>query len=102
MGDVRKAARIEQRHAGGAAGAPVFGDAVRRLQTKRGVEVAVGQGAQHVLVEDRDLLPLRRVVEPLGIDMIELTLVERRAARLGERVEFSLPLNGLDLGATFR
>src|SRR6266851_2032797 len=61
--DVLEAARIEERGAGGTAGAPILGDPIRRLKAKSSIEVAIGQAAQHVLGEDRNLAPLIWVVE---------------------------------------
>ena len=51
--DVAAAARIEQRSARGAAGAPVLRDPVvlRRRQTEVAIELRVRHGAQHVLVK---------------------------------------------------
>src|SRR6185437_7794629 len=66
------------------------------------VEFLVVELAQGVLVEQRDSAPLVRIVEPLGIHVIELAPIERCAAGLRQRPLFALGLKALDGGARFR
>ena len=100
--DIVKAARIEQRGAGRAARAPIFGNAVIGRQAEVLVEFLVVELAQSVLVEQRNFAPLVRIVEPLGIHVVEFALIERRAACLRERPPLALGLKALDGGARFR
>ena len=63
--DVAIAARIEQRRAGRAAGAPVFGNAIIGREAEAVVKLPIVEFAQRFLVEDRQLAPLVRIVEPI-------------------------------------
>src|SRR6266850_4985876 len=99
---VAVAARIEERLPGDAAGAPVLADAVGRRHAELVIELLVGERAQHVLVEDRDLAPLLRILEPLEIDALELRAPESRAPRLLHRKTLALGLDAPDLGARLR
>src|SRR5947209_5402947 len=60
------------------------------------------EAAQRVLVEDRDLAPLVRIVESSEIDRLELRAPERRAPRLLDREALALSLDAPDLGARLR
>ena len=86
-GDVVVAARIEQRLAGGAAGTPIFGDAVIRGEAEGFIECPVIELAQRLLIEDRNFPPFIRVVEPIQIDIIELAAKNgaRRACSTARR-----------------
>src|SRR5437588_685090 len=94
--DVLEAAWIEQRAAGGAAGAPIFGDPVGRLQAKSFIEARIGQAAQDVLGKDGNLAPLVRIVELVQLDMVKLAGIEGCAARLLYRAPLPRALNVLD------
>ena len=89
--DVAAAARIEQRSACGAAGAPILRDPVvlRRRQTEVAIELRVRHGAQHVLVEQRDLGPFGGIMKPAEIDVIELAAEERRPLGLTHRCDLA-------------
>src|SRR5262249_34843349 len=100
--DVGEAARIEQRRAGRAAGTPIFGKTVVGREAERAVKLLVGERTQHVLVEDRYLLPLRGIVELVQIHMVELAGVERRAPRLLDRAALAPALDRFDLGRRAR
>ena len=93
--DVEAAARIEQRAAGGAARTPILRDRVARgrLQAEVAIELLVRHGAQHVLVEQRDLRPFARVVEAREIDVVELAAKERRAPGLAHGRDLALRLD---------
>jgi hypothetical protein len=100
--DIGETARIKQRRAGRAAGTPIFGNAVVRLQAESIVELAIRQTAQHVLVEDRNLAPFLRPVEPVRVDVIQFTLVKRSPARLRDRMPLARPLDLLNVSVRFR
>ena len=100
-GDVAVAAWIEQWRAGGAAGAPIFGDAVIRRDAEFLVELAVVELAKRFLVQDRNLAPLVRIVEPIGIDVFKFPSIERRPPRLRQCRLLAPGLNALNLGPRF-
>ena len=75
VSDVFGGARIEHRFAGRAAGAPEFRDLGMRHRAELLHEAGVIERAQDVLVEDRNGLPHRRIVEPARIDVVELAAI---------------------------
>ena len=62
------------------------------------VEFPIAELAQRLLVQNRDLAPLVRIVEPLRVHMIELAFVEGRAPRLRQGAAFCVGLNALNVG----
>ena len=54
------------------AGAPIFGDLFPARDAELLVKASRRKGAQHFLVENRDLAPLVIIVEPVEVDVIEL------------------------------
>jgi hypothetical protein len=96
---VAKTARVEERLPCHAARAPVFLDAVGRLHAELVVELPVRERAQRVLVEDRDLAPVLRVLEAIEIDAAQPRLPERRLQRLLHRRALPLRLDAADFTA---
>jgi hypothetical protein len=96
--DVAEAARVEERLAGDAAGAPVLGDAVVSRDAELAVELRVGQRAQRVLVEDGDAAPDLRLVQLLQRNVLgDAPLPEARAQRLLDRGALAIALGPEDL-----
>ncbi len=99
-------ARVEQRLASGAAGAPVL----HRRGWWRDAEIAVerfgGELAQLVLGEHRDAPPVLRIIELVEIDARDTGRQQLGAARAFDRDAFALALDLLDrsraLGQTQR
>src|SRR5690242_6063868 len=84
------AARVEWRLAGDTAGAPVLADAIGRPNAELAIDLLVRHSAQRVLVDDRDLAPLLRIVEALEADLLEPRPPERGAQRLLHRRALAL------------
>ena len=97
--EVAMAARVEQRPSGRASGAPILGDAVAIgfEQAEIPIELGIRHAAQHVLVEDRNLIPLGRIIEPVDVHVIELALEKRSPPRLRHRIALALRLNLADV-----
>src|SRR6516165_11625815 len=96
---IAMAAGIEQRPAGGAAGAPVLRDAVTMVGRKAEVPVKlrVRNSAQHILVEKRNPAPFGSIVQAIKRNAIELALEEGSPHRLLHGVALTLGMNPADL-----
>jgi hypothetical protein len=102
IAQIRIGARIEQRLAGDAARAPVFGDLIALREAEIREKLLRRQRPQLLLGQHGDLPPSGRVGHSLGIDALEPLLMERRAKRILDRSDLAFPLEGGDLGTRFR
>ena len=71
-----------------------MGDGAERFQ-----QFGVRELAQRILVEDRDLLPFRRIVERVRIDPGKLVAIPGHSFGERERLLLSLALNLRDMRA---
>src|ERR1044072_976844 len=94
-------AGIEHRRAGGATGAPILGDLGRARAAELAQELVMVELAQALLVQDGDLAPLRGVIEPVGVDVVELAAIpgDLLGARKGDAL--ALTLDGADFLTRF-
>jgi hypothetical protein len=70
---------------------------VRAQQAEIPVELGIRHAAQHVFVENGNLVPLGRIVETLDIDMVELAFEEASASCLRYGVALARGLDVADL-----
>ena len=66
------------------------------------MKLCVVEGAQDVLVEDRDGLPHLRIVEPVGVNVVELAAIPGQCLRALEGDALALALDRRDLRARVR
>ena len=96
VADILVRARVEHRRAGGTAGTPVLGNLVRGCTAELAQELVMVELAQALLVEDRDLAPLRWVIEAIGIEALKLAAIPGDLLHPRKGDVLALALDGAD------